>query len=315
MDAGLCASPRGDETARRAHRGRRAHHGSRCNLPDERFIFILSDATGDTASRVVQAALKQFVGDHLKIRRFPNVLRQSEVTAILEEARKKPTLVAHTFAATPLRSIVLEESERLHVETIDLLGPLLDRLEDFLNRKPAEVPGLYHEINEQYFRRIDAVEFAVMHDDGKHVEGLKHADFVLVGLSRTGKTPLSVYLSLEGWRVGNVPLVHEQPVPKEVLALPKEKIVGLLLDPRRLADVRRSRLEYLAPGHRMDYDDEEIVKAEVAWCRRLYGKHGIRALDVTEKAIEESAHEVLSMVAPTRTPPPEDKKARLKKKA
>jgi regulator of PEP synthase PpsR (kinase-PPPase family) len=286
-------------------------------VSDAQVIFILSDATGDTASRILGAALKQFIGDHITIRRFPNVLRQSEVTAILEEARKQHTLVAHTFAATPLRRIMKEQSERLGIESIDLLGPVLDRLEDFLNSKPREVPGLYHQIDDQYFRRIDAVEFAVMHDDGKHLEGLKHADFVLIGLSRTGKTPLSVYLALEGWRVGNVPLVHEQPVPKEVLALPKERIVGLLLDPRRLADVRRSRLEYLAPGRQMDYDDEEAVKAEVAWCRRLYGKHGIRAIDVTEKAIEESAHQVLSLVAPVIGAPREGAvtRSRLKKKA
>jgi [pyruvate, water dikinase]-phosphate phosphotransferase / [pyruvate, water dikinase] kinase len=261
-------------------------------------IFILSDATGDTASRVVQAALKQFVGDGIPVRRFPNVLRESEVIGILQEAKKQPTLVAHTFAATPLRRIMMEQCERLGLETIDLLGPVLDRLEDFLHSKPREVPGLYHQIDEQYFRRIDAVEFAVMHDDGKHLDGLKHADFVLVGLSRTGKTPLSVYLALEGWRVGNVPLVYEQPIPKEVLALPKERIVGLLLDPRRLAEVRRSRLEYLAPGKAMDYDDEEHVRDEVAWCRRLYGRHGFRAVDVTEKAIEETAHQVLSPVMP-----------------
>jgi regulator of PEP synthase PpsR (kinase-PPPase family) len=283
-------------------------------LSADRVIFILSDATGDTASRILGAALKQFVGDQISIRRFPNVLRQSEVTAILEEARKQHTLVAHTFAATPLRAIMKEQSERLGIESLDLLGPVLDRLEDFLRSKPREVPGLYHQIDEQYFRRIDAVEFAVMHDDGKHLEGLKHADFVLVGLSRTGKTPLSVYLALEGWRVGNVPLVHEQQVPKEVLALPKDRIVGLLLDPRRLADVRRSRLEYLAPGRQMDYDDEDVVKTEVAWCRRLYGKHGIRALDVTEKAIEETAHEVLSMVGPA-VGGAKDRASRLKKKA
>ncbi len=284
-------------------------------MSDERVIFILSDATGDTASRILRAALKQFIGDHVAIRRFPNVLRESEVVAILKEAGKQPTLVAHTFAATPLRRVIREQAQKLGIEAIDLLGPVLDRLEDFLHARPREVPGLYHQIDEDYFRRIDAVEFAVMHDDGKHLEGLTHAEIVLVGLSRTGKTPLSVYLALEGWRVGNVPLVYEQPVPREVLALPRERVVGLLLDPRRLAEVRRSRLEYLAPGQQMDYDDEEMVKAEVAWCRRLYGKHGIKALDVTQKAIEESAHEVLSLVGPALGADGKDRASRLKKKA
>jgi [pyruvate, water dikinase]-phosphate phosphotransferase / [pyruvate, water dikinase] kinase len=264
----------------------------------ERRIFILSDATGDTASRIVRAALKQFVGRHVTVRRFPNVLRRSEVRGILEEARKQPTLVAHTFAATPLRQAIEEECKGLEIEVLDLLGPLLTSLGEFLRRKPQEVPGLFHKIDHQYFRRIDAVEYAVMHDDGKHQEGLVHGDLVLVGLSRTGKTPLSVYLALEGWRVGNVPVIHERPVPESVLALPRNKVVGLVLDPTRLAEVRRSRLDYLSPGSQTAYDDEESVRDEVQWCRRLFAHHGIRFIDVTQKAIEESAHEVLSIVFP-----------------
>ena len=278
-------------------------------------VFILSDATGDTASRVVRAALKQFVGGEVEIKRFPNVLHLSEVRSIVKEATQRTTLVAHTFAATPLRKIVEEECHALGIKTLDLLGPLLNSLESFLKAKPQETPGLLHRIDEAYFRRIDAVEFAVMHDDGKHMEGLRHADFVLLGLSRTGKTPLSVYLALEGWRVGNVPLIHEQPLPREVTDLPKSQVAGLVLDPRRLADVRRSRLEYLAPGQVMDYDDEEVVREEVAWSRRLFTKHGIRFIDVTEKAIEESAHQILALVAPSRERQSEAAKSRLRKKA
>lgn len=264
----------------------------------QRQIFILSDATGDTASRVVRAAMKQFVGEDVQVKRFPNVLRQAEIRSILKEAGRQPTLVAHTFAAGPLRRAIEDECTVLGIEALDLLGPLLSTLQDFLHSKPQEKPGLLHQIDDAYFRRIDAVEFAVMHDDGKHVEGLRHADFVLVGLSRTGKTPLSVYLALEGWRVGNVPLIHEQPIPKEVLDLPKAKVVGLVLDPKRLSEVRRARLEYLAPGRTMDYDDEEQVREEVQWSRRLFARHGIRFVDVTEKAIEESAHQVLAIAAP-----------------
>jgi regulator of PEP synthase PpsR (kinase-PPPase family) len=282
----------------------------------KRRIFILSDATGDTASRVVRAALKQFVGEDVLIKRFPNVLRQVEIRSVLKEAATRPTLVAHTFAAGPLRHMIEEECAALGIEVLDLLGPLLRTLEEFLHSRAQEKPGLLHKIDEGYFRRIDAVEFAVMHDDGKHLEGLRHADLVLVGLSRTGKTPLSVYLALEGWRVGNVPLIHEQPLPPEVLKLPKEKVVGLLLDPRRLADVRRARLEYLAPGQGMDYDDELAVREEVQWCRRLFTKHGLRFIDVTEKAIEESAHQVLSVIAPSsQERPPVNGAKRLGKRA
>lgn len=272
-------------------------------MPGSHQIFILSDATGDTASRVVRAALKQFVGGDVAIKRFPNMLRQAEIRSVLKDARTQQTLVAHTFAASPLRAIVESECAALGIRSLDLLGPLLGTLQEFLHSKPQEKPGLLHQIDEGYFRRIDAVEFAVMHDDGKHTDGLRFADLVLVGLSRTGKTPLSVYLALEGWRVGNVPLIHERPIPQAVLDLPPDKVVGLVLDPRRLAEVRRARLEYMAPGSDIDYDNEDIVREEVQWSRRLLTRHGIRFIDVTEKAIEESAHQVLSLAAPNGKPP------------
>jgi len=276
---------------------------------DSRRVFILSDSTGDTASRIVNAALKQFVGGAVTIRRFPNVLRKAEVRGILKDACEAPTLVVHTFAATPLRAMVTEEAAAVEIEALALLGPLMTSMEEFLSAKAKEKPGLLHQIDEAYFRRIDAVEFAVMHDDGKHMEGLVHADFVLVGLSRTGKTPLSVYLALAGWRVGNVPLVQGLPVPKQVLDLPREKVIGLLINPRRLTEIRRARLAYMAPGTRMNYDDEVEVREEIAWCRRLFGQLGIRSVDVTQKAIEESAHHVLALVrrhASDSTEPPTD---------
>ncbi len=270
----------------------------------ERFLFILSDSTGDTASRVVRAALKQFIGRKITIRRFPNVLRKSEVRRILGEAAECGALVTHTFAATPLRRMMVDECEALGVDTLDLFGPLLDSLEQFLRKKPQEEPGLLHKIDEAYFRRIDAVEYAVMHDDGKHLDGLKHADLVLVGVSRTGKTPLSVYLALEGWRVGNVPLVHGQPVPKQILDLPPERVVGLFIDPQRLAEIRRSRMDYLAPGTRMAYDDHEAVRDELMWSRRLLARNRIRVVDVTQRAIEETAHLVLKAVGYEGSGPP-----------
>lgn len=268
-------------------------------------VMILSDATGDTASRVVRAALKQFMDENdVQVKRFTNVIHNAEVRELLKEAKKGRALVVHTFAANPLREMMTAEAEKLGIETLDLLGPLLESMQSFLDVEPREEPGLFHKIDEGYFRRIDAVEFAVMHDDGKHLDGLKHADFVLVGLSRTGKTPLSVYLALEGWRVGNVPLVQGQKIPKQVLDLPRDRIVGLVIDPRRLAEIRRSRMEYIAPGQIMSYDDELEVRDEVNWCRRFFSKNKIRMVDVTQRAIEETAHLVLRAVGRDSASPP-----------
>ena len=275
-------------------------------------VFILSDSTGDTASRIVRAALKQFVGQGVRVRRFPNVLRKSEIRGILRDASAEDALVAHTFAATPLRLMMRQEASEHGVENLDLLGPLLDSLERHLHRKPAEEPGLYHKIDEQYFRRIDAVEFAVMHDDGKHLDGLKHADLVLLGVSRTARHRCRSTSPSKGG-VGNVPLVKGQKVPPQILELPPERLVGLMIDPRRLAEIRRSRMDYMAPGHQMAYDDARAVRDELNWSRRVLQKHGVRIVDVTQRAIEETAHLVLKAVGQEGIGPPG--KARTRKKA
>src|SRR5258706_3709824 len=213
-------------------------------------IYIVSDGTGATAAALVKAGLVLFqgmgeLGDDVKVTRFPKTLTKRGVERVAERAAEEHAFVVHTFGSGELRA-AFEEAARLHsLQTADVIGPLVESFSKFLKVRPQSKSGLLHQVDETYFRRIDAVEFAVMHDDSRQTAGLPFADIVLVGVSRTGKTPLSVYLALEGWRVANVALVKERPLPPELDKVEPKRIVGLAGDSSRLAEIRGPRLRHL----------------------------------------------------------------------
>lgn len=263
-------------------------------------IYIVSDGTGATAAALVKAGLVLFrglgeIGEDVKLTRFPKVLSRRAVERIAERAAEESAFVVHTFGSGELRT-AFEEAARLHsLQTADVIGPLVDSFSKFLKVRPQSKSGLLHQVDENYFRRIDAVEFAVMHDDSRQTAGLPFADIVLVGVSRTGKTPLSVYLALEGWRVANVALVKDRPLPPEVEKVDPKRIVGLVCDATRLADIRRNRLRHLGQED-TDYGDLDSIEEEIRWSRGLFRQRGWTVIDTTERSIEESANAVLDRV-------------------
>lgn len=268
--------------------------------PDNIHIFVVSDGTGATASAIVKAGLVMFRGvgelaGEVAITRFPNTRTRRAVERILDRAGEENAFVVHTFGSNELRKACEAGAREKKVPTADVIGPLIDSFSKFLKMRPESRSGLLHQVDETYFRRIDAVEFAVMHDDSRQTAGLPFADIVLVGVSRTGKTPLSVYLALEGWRVANVALVKDRPLPPELDKVPHERIVGLVCEPSRLADIRRSRLRTLGQEP-TDYGDPDRIEEEIQWSRALFRKKGWTMLDTTEKSIEESANAVLDRV-------------------
>jgi [pyruvate, water dikinase]-phosphate phosphotransferase / [pyruvate, water dikinase] kinase len=268
--------------------------------PDNVHIFVVSDGTGATASAIVKAGLVMFRGvgelaGEVSITRFPNTRTRRAVDRILDRAVEEDAFVVHTFGSNELRKTCEAGAREKKVPTADVIGPLIDSFSKFLKLRPESRSGLLHQVDETYFRRIDAVEFAVMHDDSRQTAGLPFADIVLVGVSRTGKTPLSVYLALEGWRVANVALVKDRPLPPELEKVPHERIVGLVCEPSRLADIRRSRLRTLGQEP-TDYGDPDRIEEEIQWSRALFRRQGWTILDTTEKSIEESANAVLDRV-------------------
>jgi len=258
-------------------------------------VMIISDATGETAERMVRAATLQF-SEPVQIRLFSRVRLESELEQILEKAAEQRALVVFTVVNAEERALISSLVERYNIETVDLIGALISKLAVFLGSAPAGVPGLLHTINDDYFRRIEAVEFAVKNDDGQEPRNMAKADIVLVGLSRTSKTPLSIYLAHKGWRVANVPLVKGIDPPRELFEVPQHKIFALQIGLDALVKIRRARLKHLGLPEGSDYATRDSVAEELRWVQELYARHPDWPIfDVTNRAIEETAAEILKV--------------------
>jgi hypothetical protein len=259
-------------------------------------VFAISDATGATAERVVQAALTQFEGAEVEITRHGGVRTAEQVRGIVQEAAEKKGFVVHTLVSAELRRLVLREGRRQGVETIDLMGPLLARLTAVLATTPLAEPGLFRPFDDAYLARIDAIRFTVDHDDGRNTHELERADLVLVGVSRTCKTPTSIYLATQGWRVANVPLVLGIEPPKSLFKLPRRRVVALTVEPERLAVLRKPRVERLGTSGR-GYATLDFIRRELVYAYEILGRRpDWPIVDMTAKSIEEAAAEITHLV-------------------
>lgn len=259
-------------------------------------VFAISDGTGTTAERVVQAALTQFEGAQVNITRHGGVRSVAQVRRILEEADESQGFVVHTLVSAQLRGAVLTEGRRRGIVTIDLMGPLLARLTAVLATLPRSEPGLFRPFDDAYLNRIEAIRFTVNHDDGRNTHELPEADIVLIGVSRTCKTPVSMYLATQGWRVANVPLLLGIEPPAELFSLPKQRVVALTVQPDRLAVLREARVERwgrIGPG----YADVGSVRRELAFAYELLERRrDWPVVDMTAKSIEEAAAEIVNLL-------------------
>ncbi len=258
-------------------------------------VYVVSDATGVTARRVVEAALAQFEGAEVTVEQVPGVRTEKEVKRLVKQAAQGGATIVHTLAVPDLREVMLTEGRRRHVVTIDLMGPLVTRLKDTLELAPLARPGLLRQLDESYFHRIDAINFTVQHDDGRNPDDLPQADLVLVGVSRTTKTPLSVFLAYRGWRVANVPLIANLEPPPALSCVEWGKVVALTIDPQRLVDLRQARVNRMTRGISLDYARMKYVRQELEWADLIVRRERWPVVNVTNKSIEESAEEIISL--------------------
>jgi [pyruvate, water dikinase]-phosphate phosphotransferase / [pyruvate, water dikinase] kinase len=259
-------------------------------------IFAVSDATGSTAERVLQAALTQFETEQVIIRRFGGLRTPEQVRSLVHAAAEKNGFIVHTFVSEDLRRLILQEGRNHNVTTIDLMGPLLARLSELLAETPRAEPGLFNPFDASYLARIEAIDFTVRHDDGRNANDLDQAEIVLVGISRTSKTPLSFYLGYRGWKVANVPLILNVRPPKELFDLPKRRVVGLIVKADRLSELRRVRAARIGIFPK-GYADLDYIQKEVEFAYQIFERRKDWPLvDVTAKSIEETAVEVLSLL-------------------
>ena len=256
-------------------------------------IYIVSDGTGRTAEQALYAALIQFPEVKVNLFRKPRVRTEQKVTSVIREAKQNSGFIVHTLVTDKLREVMLRGGRKQNVHTIDLMGGLLGQLSEEFSVTPTEKPGLFGQLNKAYFRRIETMEFAFHHDDGQRVSELKKAEIVLLGVSRTFKTPLSIYLAFKGWFVANVPIVMSQEMPPIVNKLLASNVFCLDTNARALTELRRARQNYLG-GAVGDYDDIEFVRMELMYARKFFSRQpGWAIINVTNKPIEEIASEIL----------------------
>jgi hypothetical protein len=263
-----------------------------------RAIYVISDSTGETGAKVVQAALLQFRHEQVRLRIFSNMRDPAALADTIDRAAAEGALIVYTLVDARQRAAVHDRAAQYSVQAVDLMGPLMMRIGRWLGESPVSRPGLLHRLDEEYFRRIEAMEFAVKNDDGKLPRNFRHADIVVVGVSRTSKTPVSATLAQKGLKVANLPLVMGVPPPKEIDEIDPQRVFALRIAPRTLFEIRRARLRYLGVEDKSQYADLEQIQAELQWARDIMRQHpGWTVVEVTNRAIEETASEILKLYA------------------
>jgi len=260
-------------------------------------VYVVSDSIGETAEFVVKAVASQFNSGRVEIRRIPYVTDVETLREIVEEASLSgQAMLAYTLVLPQLRQVVREESEQRGVVAVDVMGPMMDAFGRLMNVDPHMEPGLIRRLDENYFRRVAAIEFAVKYDDGKDPRGMLLADVVLIGVSRTSKTPLSMYLANKRLKVANLPLVPEVEPPEELFWVSPRKVIGLTINPKQLNEIRTERLKALGLAAQANYASLERIMEELEYAERIMRKVGCPIFDVSNKAVEEVANKILQIV-------------------
>ncbi|MCG6957265.1 MAG: kinase/pyrophosphorylase [Gemmatimonadetes bacterium] len=259
-------------------------------------VYVLSDALGETAEAVARAGASQFDDGETEFFRVAYANDRAAVLRALTDAKRRNGVLVFTLVDPELRSFVRSEAGRLDLATVDVLGPVLDAFSRVTPKPPRLMPGLSHRLDAEYFRRVDAIEFAVKYDDGRNPSGLGNADVVLVGVSRCSKTPVSMYLARRGYKVANVPLVPELDPPPELERIDKDRIVGFTVRADKLRQIREERLRTLDVEVGSGYADPSRIAEEIRFANRVFMRLGCAVIDVTYKAVEETAREVLEVL-------------------
>ncbi|BBB92802.1 putative pyruvate, phosphate dikinase regulatory protein [Methylomusa anaerophila] len=245
---------------------------------------------------VARATASQFNSGHFDIIRIPYINSVDQIEETVREAAKHSCVICHTLVSPDLRAALLEQAQRYDVAAIDIMGPMLNAVQEISGLIPRLTPGLIHKLDQEYFKRVEAVEFAVKYDDGKNPWGLLKADVVIVGVSRTSKTPLSMYLAHKKIKVANVPMVPEVPPPQELFQVPPQRIVGLVINSQKLNEIRCERLKTMGLAPNATYANMDRIIEELEYAKAIMRKLNCLVIDVSNRAIEETANKILEIV-------------------
>ncbi len=260
-------------------------------------VYLVSDSTGETLDRIFLSLKSQFANFEYEKKEFAFVRTEQQIDKIINECNKlESSLILYTIVESKLAKYIANQSSKNNVPCFGILGNLILSFSKLLNQKAIHKPSAQHVLDEDYYRRIEAIQFTMSHDDGKRVDDIKNADLVLLGVSRTSKTPTSIYLANRGFKTINIPLVLNQKIPKELINNNKICIVGLIADPERLADIRRNRVAIMKDHKLKDYTDLEFIKKEVDESKNLFKQNNWPIIDVTRRSVEETAASILKII-------------------
>jgi [pyruvate, water dikinase]-phosphate phosphotransferase / [pyruvate, water dikinase] kinase len=262
----------------------------------EPYIYVVSDSVGETAELVTKAAISQFNGSNTVIKRFPYVEDFSNLDEVISLAKLNQGLIVYTLVKPDMRKYLKEQAEKEELYAFDIMGPIMDKYQEHYNKPPLHEPGVVRKLDDDYFKKVEAIEFAVKYDDGRDPRGILRADIILIGVSRTSKTPLSQYLALKRLKVANVPLVPEVDPPEELYKVSPEKCIGLKISPEKLNSIRKERLKSLGLNDQASYANMKRIEDELDYFENIIGKIGCHVIDVTNKAVEETANSVINYI-------------------
>jgi len=259
-------------------------------------IFVVSGGKGVTGHTIVETLIIQYPENRLKVKIIPDVLTEKEVIDVIKKVKEANGILSHTMVNSDLRIFLIEECKKQQVRQADLMGSLADIIENDFGLQSVKTPGLYRRINAQYYKRIEAIEYTLNHDDGLNTQKLYDADIVVTGVSRCGKTPLSVYMSMFGWKVANVPLIKGIDPPKELFEIDKNRVFGLNINLNHLIIQRQKRLKDLGNLSNMNYVDPKFVSKELQYVNFIFEREGFTKINITNKPIESSANEIIGLI-------------------
>ncbi|WP_445490368.1 pyruvate, water dikinase regulatory protein [Niallia sp. 03133] len=266
-------------------------------MEEKQIIYVVSDSVGETAELVTKAAISQFSGHNVNvlIKRFPFVEDRSNIHEVVLQAKLEHGMIAYTLVKPEMRNYMSELAREVGVYACDIIGPIIDQFQMLWGKTPLFEPGLVRKLDDDYFKKVEAIEFAVKYDDGRDPRGLDKADIILLGVSRTSKTPLSQFLAHKRVKVANVPIVPEVDPPKELFEQPASKCFGLKISPQKLNNIRKERLISLGLSDSASYARIERIKEEITYFDQIVNQIGCPVIDVTNKAVEETANIIFNL--------------------
>ena len=259
-------------------------------------IYVASCGEGINAFHLIESSLVQFPQSDITVVKVPLIRSESQVDELVEKVKEMNSLIVHTIVDSKLRRYLTRKGMEAQIVTIDLMGPILSKIQSFLNQEPIEQPGLYREIHQVDLKQVSAIDFPLAHDDGLNPDTLAEAEIFLVGLSRAGKTPLSMYMAVMGWKVANIPYVPGVPMPKELDQVDRRRIFALNINVEQLLAHRKMRQESLGTSDIYSYASKIDVENEILNAQKYYITKGYSMVNVSNKPIETSAEEIIEMV-------------------